>query len=189
MGDDDLRVLLEDRGDRHDRHALLHRVERLQQVAAHVIVDPPRQHQRAVVHLRAALDDGDVEPALLVGAVGHGLVEAAMLGLGQPVGAERDLGQFLRARLGGSEAQRGRGVKNGACHGSLRVMSGRAFSPLRRMDRLTPTARLRDRRPRPYSVQSGAQRFLFGQSLARLSPRAWRSTPRLRPTRAKETCR
>ena len=41
--------------------------------------------------LRAALHDGDLEAVLLVGAVGDRLVEAAMLGFGEPVGAEAHL--------------------------------------------------------------------------------------------------
>ena len=37
-------------------------------------------------------------PYLLVRAVGDRLIEAAMLGLGDPVGAERDLVESLRRR-------------------------------------------------------------------------------------------
>ena len=47
--------------------------------------------QCLVRRLRAALDDGDLQAVLLVGAVGDRLVEAAVLGFGQPVGAEGDL--------------------------------------------------------------------------------------------------
>ena len=42
--------------------------------------------------------DGDLEAVLLVGAVGDGLVVAAVLGLGDPVGAERHLGRASAAR-------------------------------------------------------------------------------------------
>jgi hypothetical protein len=93
MGEDDLRVLLEDRGDVDDRDFLGRGVEGLQQVAAHVELDAVGQQERAVVDLRAAGDDLDVEAAFGVGAVGDRLVEAAMFGLGEPVGAEGDLGQ------------------------------------------------------------------------------------------------
>jgi hypothetical protein len=71
----------------------------------------PGQQQRAVVHLRAARDDLDVEAASRVGAVRHGLVEAAMFGLGQPVGAEGDgINAFVtdRAHMAGYMAARDR---------------------------------------------------------------------------------
>jgi hypothetical protein len=53
------------------------------------------QHERAVVHLRAARNDGDVEAAFGIGAVGDRLVEAAMFGLGKPVGAEHHRREVL----------------------------------------------------------------------------------------------
>jgi hypothetical protein len=53
-----------------------------------VELDAVGQQKRAVVDLRTAGDDLDVEAAFGVGAVGDRLVEAAMFGLGEPVGAE-----------------------------------------------------------------------------------------------------
>src|SRR5262249_13779312 len=44
--------------------------------------------QHALVDLRPALHDGHIEPVLGVRAVGRGLVEPAVLGLGHPVGPE-----------------------------------------------------------------------------------------------------
>ena len=88
---DDLRVLLEMRGDDDDRHVLLDRVEGEQQVAAHVEIELAGGEQEAVVGLRAARHDRHVEPVFGVGSVDDGLIIAAVLGLGEPVGAERDL--------------------------------------------------------------------------------------------------
>ena len=93
-----LRVLLEVGRDDAQRNVLLHGVEGLQQVAAHVEVDLAGQQQRPPADLRAALHDGDVEAAGRIGAVGDRLIVAAMLGLGEPVGAERDLFVGERAR-------------------------------------------------------------------------------------------
>ena len=56
-----LRVLLEHRGDHECRDVLRHRVERLQRVGAHVELDPAGQQLHAVVHVRTARHDGDVE--------------------------------------------------------------------------------------------------------------------------------
>ena len=83
------------------RDALLDGVDRAEH-AAHVELDLAGDQQRPVGGLRAALADGDVEAVLRVGAVGDGLVEAAVLGLRQPVGAEGDL--VLRQRRGGRSA-------------------------------------------------------------------------------------
>ena len=91
----DLRVLLEHGGDRDQRHVVGDRVERLQRVRAHEEVELARDQEHAVVLVGPARHDGDVEPVILVGAVGDRLKEAAMLGLGDPIGAERDLVQGL----------------------------------------------------------------------------------------------
>jgi hypothetical protein len=70
-----------------------------------VELDAVGQQERAVVDLRTARDDLDVETAFGVGAVGDRLVEAAMFGLGQPVGAEGDLCQVgVGVGAGGREA-------------------------------------------------------------------------------------
>ena len=112
MGEDHLRVLLEGGGDGHDRHVLGHGVEGLQQVAAHVELDAVGHQKCAVVHLWSARDDLDIEAACRVGAVRDGLVEAAVLGLGQPVGAEGDGCQVLGAGTAGRE---GRGERDQGC--------------------------------------------------------------------------
>ena len=90
MRDQDLRVFLEQRGDFDGRHVLLDRVEALQRVGAQIEVDLVDQQQHAVVGVRTAGHDGDVEAVFPVGAVGERLVEAAVLGLRHPIGAERD---------------------------------------------------------------------------------------------------
>ena len=90
-----LRVFLEHRGDRDGRHILLDRVEGLQRIGAHEEIDLADRQQDAVVHIRPAGHDGDVEAVFPVGAVGDRLIEAAMLGLRHPIGAERHLVERL----------------------------------------------------------------------------------------------
>ena len=89
MRDQHLRVLLEQRRDLDRRNVLRDRVEALQRVGAEEEIDLADRQQDAVVHVRAARHDGDVEAVFPVGAVGQRLVEAAVLGLGHPIGAER----------------------------------------------------------------------------------------------------
>ena len=79
------------------RNVLLDRVERLQRVGAHEEVELADRQQQPVVHVRAARHDGDVEAVRPIGAVGERLVEAAVLGLRHPVGAEGHLVERLRA--------------------------------------------------------------------------------------------
>ena len=98
-----LRILLEDRGDDQGRDVLRDRVERLQRVGAHVEFDPAGDQLQAVVHVRPARQDGDVEAVLLVGAVGHRLIEAAVLGLRHPVGGKSDLVELLGLRVADRE--------------------------------------------------------------------------------------
>src|SRR5258708_27824835 len=90
MGQENLRILLEDGGDRHHRHVVGDRVERHQGVGSHEEVELAGNQQHAVVVVGAARHDGDVEPVFLVGAFGHGLEKSAVLGLGNPIGSERD---------------------------------------------------------------------------------------------------
>jgi hypothetical protein len=99
-----------------DRDFLGRGVEGLQEIAAHVELDAVGQHQRAVVDLRAAGDDLDVETAFGIGAVGDRLVEAAMFGLGQPVGAEGDLCQVGVGVGAGGRERRGQRKKGRAKH-------------------------------------------------------------------------
>ena len=91
MGHHHLRVLLEIGGHDAQRNALLDGVEGLQQIAAHVEVDLAGKQQRPPADLRTALHDADVQAAGGIGAVGDRLIVAAVLGLGEPVGAEGDL--------------------------------------------------------------------------------------------------
>ena len=67
----------------------------LQRVGAHEEVELADRQQDAVVHVRPARHDGHVEAVFAVGAVGERLVEAAMLGLRHPIGAEADLVELL----------------------------------------------------------------------------------------------
>ena len=105
VGDDDLRVFLEDGGEVHHGDVFLRGREGLQQIAAHVEIHPAGQHQGAVVHLGATRHDGDVEAAFGIGAIGDRLIEAAVFGLGDPVCAKADFGQVLSLGCGGGERQ------------------------------------------------------------------------------------
>ena len=98
MGQENLRILLEDGGDRDQRHVVGDRVERLQRVRAHEEVELAGGQEDAVVGVGAAGNDGDVEAIFRVGAVGDRLEEAAMFGLRDPVGSKRHLVEGLRAR-------------------------------------------------------------------------------------------
>ena len=98
MREQHLRVLLEHGGDVDDRHILRDGVEALQRVGAHEEIELADGHQHAVIGVRAARYDGHVEAVFPVGAVGQRLVEAAVLGLGHPVGAESDFVERFRAR-------------------------------------------------------------------------------------------
>ncbi len=91
MRHEDLRVLLEHGRDDLGRDVLLHRRIGLEHVAAHVEVDLADRKQQPVVGLWAARQDRHIKPELGVGPVDDRLVEAAVLGLGQPIGAEGDM--------------------------------------------------------------------------------------------------
>ena len=84
---------------------LRHRIEALQAIRTHEEVDLRREQQHPVVHLRAARHDGDVEAVFSIRAVGDCLIEAAVFGLRDPVGAERDLVELLRFRRSSGERQ------------------------------------------------------------------------------------
>ena len=106
MAQEDLRLLLEMGRDDDGGNVLLHGREGLDHAAAHVEVELADGQQHAVAGPRAARHDGDLEAVFLVSAVGDGLVIAAMLALGEPVGAEGHLGQRLLRQ--GASAQAGR---------------------------------------------------------------------------------
>ena len=95
-----------DRRDRHHRDVVLHVVEGAEHAAAHVEVDLAGGEQLAVVDLRPARPDGHLQAVFLVDPVGHRLIEAAMLGLGLPVGAEGDL---IERPGGAAEAHESKG--------------------------------------------------------------------------------
>ena len=118
MAHQHLRVLLEHA--RHDdgRDALGDGAHRLDHVGAHEEIDLPRRHQQAQIVVRPALHDGHVEPVFLIGAVGDRLVEAAVLGLGEPVRAIGHLGELLRfhrqGRADAGEQRRNEHLPDGA---------------------------------------------------------------------------
>ena len=60
-------------------------------VAAHEKFDLAGDEQHAAVRGRAALQNRDVEPVFFVSSVDQGLIVAAGLRIGEPVGAERHL--------------------------------------------------------------------------------------------------
>src|SRR5258708_16226296 len=95
MGDQHLRILLEHRRDRDRRNVLFDRIEGLECVRAQVKIDLSHWQEEAIVDLRTARDDGDVEPISAVRAVGQRLVKSAMLGLRDPVGSKGQLVERL----------------------------------------------------------------------------------------------
>ena len=90
MGEQDGRVTLEHGADGGEGQVFADEVERQKTIAGNGEVDPAGEQELRLVHLRPALADRDVEAVLGVDAGGHGLVEPAILGLGQPIEAERD---------------------------------------------------------------------------------------------------
>jgi hypothetical protein len=124
--DDHGRVLLERRGDRDDRHVLLDGRERLQPVG-HRDVDLSRGEQLQAVDLRPAHPDRDVEVVLPVDAFRDRLVEAAVLGLREPVGGEHDAVGRLRMRGEGRREHGGDGGEE-AKRAGHRAVSGVAVS-------------------------------------------------------------
>ena len=88
MRDENLRILLEHRGDRDDGDVVGDRVERHQRIRRHEEIELAGNQQHPVIVVRAARHNGDVEPVFLVGAVGECLEKPAMLGFGHPVGSE-----------------------------------------------------------------------------------------------------
>ena len=100
-----LGILLEHGRDGKGGNILRDRIEALQRVGAHVEVELAHGQQDAIVHIRAAGHDGDIEPVVAIGAVGERLIEPAVLGLRQPVGTERDLVERLRAGRGEGKRQ------------------------------------------------------------------------------------
>ena len=101
MRDQHGRVLLEHRRDRDERQVLLDELDR--PPAAEVEVQASGHHELHLVHLRAALADGHLQPMSGVDAGGERLVVAAIFRLCHPIEAEAD--RVLGARRGGAEEQ------------------------------------------------------------------------------------
>ena len=103
MRDEDLRVFLEDRRDTQERQVLLDVVEPLEGARHDHVDTAAEQHLRGVL-LRTAHAQVAVDAVFLVDAIGNGEIEAAVLGLGAPVGLIADLverlGMHARARNG-----------------------------------------------------------------------------------------
>ncbi len=107
MAHEDLRIFLEMGRHDHRRNILLDGREGLDHAAAHVEVELADRHQHAVGGARAPGHDGDLEPVFLEGSIRDGLIIAAVLGLGDPVRAERDLRQGGRVTAAGAGANSG----------------------------------------------------------------------------------
>ncbi len=96
VGDQHLRVLLEDSADAVERQVLLGVVQGLEP-ARHDHVDPAAHKELRVVDLWPAHAQIAVDAVLFVEAGRDRLIEAAMLGLGAPVGLVAHLVQDLGA--------------------------------------------------------------------------------------------
>src|SRR5947207_9647988 len=90
MSDEDGGVLLEDRGDRQHGDLLADKIERHERVGADVEVEDAGREKLRMIDLRPARPQLHIKAMALVDAGGDGLVEAAMLGLRLPIGAEID---------------------------------------------------------------------------------------------------
>ena len=97
MADQYLRIFLEDRGDGEERRLLAHIGEGFEAVR-HDHVDATREQQLADIEARPALAQVTLNAVLPVDAGGDGLVVAAMLGLGAPVGMKGKPVERLRTR-------------------------------------------------------------------------------------------
>jgi hypothetical protein len=93
MRHQDLRRFLEVRGDRDQRQLAFGAEEIADLVAAHEEFDPAEQQHQRPVGLRATGNDGDVEPVFFIRSVRRGLIDAAGLRVGEPVGGELHLVQ------------------------------------------------------------------------------------------------
>ncbi len=118
MGQQDLGILLEEGGDGLHGRALCDEVQRDEAVGAHAQLDRAGGQQLGHVHAGTALDDLDVQAAPFVGPGGESLIEAAVLGLGAPVGGEADANPALLVD-GGLRVSAG-----GEAHGGDRDAAG-----------------------------------------------------------------
>src|SRR6185437_6795682 len=97
MGDQHLRILLEDRGNGDERRLLTHVGDGLVAVR-HDHVDAAGQQELADVEAGTARPQIAVDAVFAVDAGRYRLVVAAVLGLGTPVGVETETVKRLRAR-------------------------------------------------------------------------------------------
>ena len=91
MRHENLRFFLEMRRYNQCRDFLFHGGKGLDHVAAHVKFDFAGCQKQAIIGLGAALQNRHIQPVFGECAIGHGLIIAAVLGLGQPVGGKSDL--------------------------------------------------------------------------------------------------
>ena len=111
MRDQGCRVFLEGGADGDHRQALFDRLDRLQ-VVAHDHVGAAREQQLHHVHLGPAHAHLHVQAVAPVDALGQRLIEAAVLGLGIPVGDENEFfGSLGAGRHRSDDAQHQRGDK------------------------------------------------------------------------------
>ena len=82
----------DDRGD-----ILLDRRKGLNQAAAQVEIELADGHEHSVCGARPAGHNGDLQPVFLESAIGDRLIISAVLGLRDPVRAERDFPKGLRS--------------------------------------------------------------------------------------------
>ena len=129
MGDQRLRILLEHRCHDDGRHLVAHIVEAVQEVAGEQKVDAPGRQQRAVVDLRPALTNLDIEAVALVGAVDQSLIKAALRGFGLPVDRENDLLLSSRRHARQDQCQCDETGIAGCKHLETPMECARRFSP------------------------------------------------------------
>ena len=119
MSDQHLRVLLHEGGHGFHWGVLGGEIEDDEAVGTDAHLDRTRGDELRHIHAWAAGDDGHVETALGVFAVGYGFIESALLGLGSPVGGEADRRASGRgggrSRAGGG--QQGQGEDQAKLHG------------------------------------------------------------------------
>jgi hypothetical protein len=95
MRDDDLRVLLEDRGNAQEGQVAFDVIDALERVG-HDRVHAPSQEKLRGILLGTTHAHLAVDAVFLVDAVDGGEIEAAVLALGPPVGLIADLVERLR---------------------------------------------------------------------------------------------
>ena len=91
MRHEHLRVFLEIGGDDNERDVLFDGVESLEQARGHVEVEFARGEQDRVGGLGTALNDFNVEAVFGIGSIRDRLIESAVFGFGEPVGAKAHL--------------------------------------------------------------------------------------------------